>query len=276
MTLSPELANQTALQKLVARSRGRRKLVASKPPEPPDLLALQWGVKFQRVVQKHLAALVRELMASPHWDSKEERRDEVSSAIRTLLGRLLVRFTDLVSEDLVALMGGLVDQTSLFNLEQTGEVWRSLVGVPYKDTPAMEAVIKGYQALNSGLIKSLVPTLVKRVEKVVSSNLGETSKTIAKRLQEETGVSASKAKLFARDQVLKLNGQLTEDRHREAGITQYEWVTSGDERVRPMHRNLNGKRFSWERPPVVSSDGRREHPGGDYQCRCVANPVIDL
>lgn len=173
-------------------------------------------------------------------------------------------------------MQGLLDQTNLFNLEQQGTVWRSLVGVPYIDSPNMAGIIQGYQKRNSGLIKSLVSTLAGRVQTTVEKNLGETSETIAKALQKEVGVGASKARLFARDQVLKLNGQLTEDRHREAGITQYEWVTAGDERVRPMHRALNGKRFSWDKAPLVSKDGRHEHPGGDYQCRCVANPVIEL
>ena len=47
--------------------------------------------------------------------------------------------------------------------------------------------------------------------------------------------------------------------------------------MRDSHRHLNGKRFSWNDPPVVDArTGRRCHPGQDYQCRCVALPVFDL
>lgn len=183
---------------------------------------------------------------------------------------------DLVSEDLVVLMQGLLDQTALFNLEQFGTVWRSLVGIPYSPTPGMELFIKGLQKENAGLIKSLTKTLADRVRDTVEKNLGESNKTLVTALQEEVGIGSRKAKLFARDQVLKLNGQLTEARHTEAGITEYEWVTSGDERVRSAHRALDGKRFTWDKPPVVDrKTGRRAHPGGDYQCRCTANPVVD-
>ena len=97
---------------------------------------------------------------------------------------------------------------------------------------------------------------------------------LRKQIQADFDVTKSKADLLARDQVLKLNGQLTQLRQQNAGISEYDWSTSGDERVREIHGDLDGTRQSWDSPPIVSEDGRREHPGGDYQCRCVAIPVI--
>ena len=83
------------------------------------------------------------------------------------------------------------------------------------------------------------------------------------------------ARLLARDQTAKLNGQLTEAQQRDAGVNEYVWSTCGDSRVRDSHRRLHGKRFSWDNPPEVTP-GRRLHPGQDYQCRCVALPVFNL
>jgi SPP1 gp7 family putative phage head morphogenesis protein len=88
------------------------------------------------------------------------------------------------------------------------------------------------------------------------------------RLLERADVSTSRAELIARDQVLKVNGQITQIRQENAGITEYVWSTSRDERVRESHAALEGETFSWSSPPEPG------HPGQDYQCRCVALPVI--
>lgn len=44
----------------------------------------------------------------------------------------------------------------------------------------------------------------------------------------------------------------------------FEWVTMGDNKVRPAHRALSGKVFKLDNPP---SEGM---PGEPYNCRCVA------
>lgn len=42
-----------------------------------------------------------------------------------------------------------------------------------------------------------------------------------------------------------------------------------------MHQELDGTEQSWDDPPVTNEDGDRNHPGEDYQCRCVAYPILD-
>jgi SPP1 gp7 family putative phage head morphogenesis protein len=82
-------------------------------------------------------------------------------------------------------------------------------------------------------------------------------------------VSKSRAELIARDQTLKLAGQINKSRQTRAGVTEYVWSTSGDERVRPEHAALDGRTFSWDDPV-----GGEAPPGSSFQCRCVAVPVI--
>jgi SPP1 gp7 family putative phage head morphogenesis protein len=85
----------------------------------------------------------------------------------------------------------------------------------------------------------------------------------------ETGdVWESRAELIARDQTLKLNGAINRSRQQAAGVTSYVWSTSGDERVRDTHAELDGKTFDWGAPPEPGN------PGEDFQCRCVALPII--
>ena len=61
------------------------------------------------------------------------------------------------------------------------------------------------------------------------------------------------------------------DSIRKTGSNKYKWRTQKDSRVRLTHRKLEGKIFSFDKPPII--DGRPLHPGEDYNCRCVAIPV---
>lgn len=48
----------------------------------------------------------------------------------------------------------------------------------------------------------------------------------------------------------------------------YIWRTQRDGRVRPSHRENEGKIFAWDDPPPTG------HPGEDYGCRCWAEPYV--
>ena len=86
----------------------------------------------------------------------------------------------------------------------------------------------------------------------------------------EFGTLRGRAKVIARDQANKLNGQLNEARQRALGVTHYIWQTVRDERVRGAHAARQGRRYAWDKPP---QDG---HPGQPVQCRCSAAAVLDL
>ena len=137
------------------------------------------------------------------------------------------------------------------------------------------ARMAGFRKENLGLIRSLCAEHVRRVGKVLRENAGARVETIARELQEATGASQARAQLIARDQVLRMNSQLTQDRHEAAGITEYTWSASRDVRVRKRHRDLDGTRQRYDDPPVVDlKTGRRAHAGQDFQCRCVAVPIL--
>jgi len=136
--------------------------------------------------------------------------------------------------------------------------------------------MRDFRAGNLRLIKSLCQEHVARVGKVLAdAGRGTRVEEIARELQEATGASQARAQLIARDQVLSLNAQVTRDRHEAAGITEYTWSASRDVRVRKRHRDLDGTRQRYDDPPVVDlKTGRRAHAGQDFQCRCVAVPIL--
>ncbi len=97
------------------------------------------------------------------------------------------------------------------------------------------------------------------------------------------GISVRKAKFLARNETSIFMSKYHEQRYGEAGITSYVWSTSHDARVRPApgthgtdnHRVLDGRTFDFSKPPTVDpATGRKANPGQDYNCRCVAIPIL--
>lgn len=120
-------------------------------------------------------------------------------------------------------------------------------------------------------ITSLSQQMAQEVEEATALVVEEglRSSALADALEQRLGVTRSRAKLIARDQVGKAQSAVIEARQRALGITRYEWRTAGDDRVRPSHRALEGQVFRWDAPPAVG------HPGEDIQCRCIAIPIFD-
>jgi SPP1 gp7 family putative phage head morphogenesis protein len=102
-------------------------------------------------------------------------------------------------------------------------------------------------------------------------------------IKKRYGVTVRKAKFLARNETSIFMSKYHEQRYAEAGVTEYIWSTSHDARVRPApgthgsdnHRVLDGRVFSFANPPVVDpATSRKANPGQDYNCRCVAIPIL--
>ena len=139
---------------------------------------------------------------------------------------------------------------------------------------------------NVGLIKTVPQSTLTEMRNIVQDSWqrGLLNQDISKRINDSYDISKRRAQFWARDQMAKLNADLAQQQQKDAGVEEYVWSTSGDERVRGnpaglwpqgRHYELDGKRFSWADPPEVAP-GRHCHPGEDYNCRCVALPVFNL
>jgi len=132
---------------------------------------------------------------------------------------------------------------------------------------------------NADLISTLPNDALSEMQNIVEDGFlnGRSRRDITKDMQNRFGVSRNKARFWATDQLSKLTADITQQQQTDCGVEEYEWSTSGDQRVRQRHRELDGKRFRWDNPPIVDEKtGRRAHPGQDYRCRCVAIPIFNL
>lgn len=161
---------------------------------------------------------------------------------------------------------------TMTNVSGPGQITaRFGVGVDvYRSEPWLAQAQNNWVAQNSALIKTVPQQYMAKVETVIRSGVmaGESPRSLAEKIRAAGGVTESRAKLIAVDQIQKANAELTRFRQMDLGIKEYIWVTSRDERVRPLHQERNGKTFRWDSPP---SDG---HAGMPIRCRCHSKPVM--
>ena len=130
---------------------------------------------------------------------------------------------------------------------------------------------------NMGMISSIPQELVQQIRDTLWEDITQNTATdqMVKHIQHTCQVSENRAKFIARDQVGKLQAQLTRQQQTDAGVREYIWSSKRDSKVRHQHRKLNGNKFSWDSPPLSDPrTGRHCHPGEDYGCRCTAIPVF--
>lgn len=127
-------------------------------------------------------------------------------------------------------------------------------------------------ARNAALIDGFTGDVVKRLEMTVYNNAvdGGSVTTLRKALVADFGIADRRAKLIARTETSKFNAELNKIRQQQAGVTEYIYMTSHDERVRDLHRRHDGKTFKWDTPPA---DG---HPGTAPNCRCIARGIVSF
>lgn len=126
-------------------------------------------------------------------------------------------------------------------------------------------------AENVSLIKTIPPRFHAGLAKKLVELQGTTPFDQAKLmriLQQEYGSSGYNVRRLTRDQTSKTIGDFNRVRQMSAGVEQYIWATSNDERVRPLHAELEGQTFSWHDSPP---DG---HPGEAIQCFPAGTPIL--
>lgn len=105
---------------------------------------------------------------------------------------------------------------------------------------------------------------------------GYRAESLEELIRKHKNISARKAKFLARQETKLLVAEYRKNRFKEHGVTQYIWKAVMDERTRELHRELNGRIFSWDSPPIIDArTGETGSPAQAFGCRCVAIPVVE-
>lgn len=181
-------------------------------------------------------------------------------------------FASVPTFQIASIVARIGTSAATFNEQQFRAILRSVYGVDViTQAPAgLRAALTQFEAENIALIKSIPQQALSRLQgRIVEAvRTGRTLQATKTMIREEFGVTDRRAQLIARDQIGKLNGQLTRLRQEQIGVDSYTWRGILDARERPEHVAREGRIFQWDKPP---DDG---HPGEPINCRCSAEPVL--
>jgi len=279
----------------------------------------RYFLEMMKLIRKPLVDIVNAnlQMNLSEWIEEKKRNDEIRKdswidEIRELLNTLRKKATEFLGADGDTPESTIVWETILliagavytFNKKQWGKVTSAILGFEYfTDDGWWDDVFKAWSEENFNFFKDLTSDYINSINETVYRGIrnGMSYKEIMKDIRgiDHKVFSKKRAKLIARDQVGKLNGQITKKRMTEAGLNLYIWMTALDERVRgrpggrypkanPSHWLMENKLCKWDNNYVYAEISEIEKgkiswkprtgkmpkaiPGEEIQCRCGATP----
>ncbi len=290
----PTLAQQVAMHQLSALAttrafrrgyaRGQLRVKSVGRPRYPHAIERRYVAELRNVAARAKAVLKDILLPAIPDLAREADVNTRADAYPDTLSRLmrLVRATTAgVNGESAALELARVmaDQVNVASRRDVTRMMAKAVGVNiFLDDRKVPDDLRAFVQQNVSLITSISEDYHKQVENKLLDGLrkGQRVEDLQDVIEDRYKVPAARAELIARDQVGKFFGQLAQLRQEELGITTYVWRGVLDERERDSHRELEGTVQRWSDPPITNDRGDQNHPGGDYQCRCTAEPVINL
>ena len=245
-----------------------------------DLLALNKYMRksISKYLLPKIPRMVDEAVNIHAIPTGEVRQDAWQVDLRTALNNIAKDMVDPVNQTIKQVPRHAV-KINQYNKDEWKKLIRSQYGVnPTAESPdEYRSVLNNWAYDNAALIKDIPQRTLLQIRDLTVESLmsGQTvddmQQDIYDIMDERMDVTDSRARLIARDQVAKLNGQLTKERQIGIGVDSYIWRTVGDERVRDTHDMVDGNTYTWDNPPG-ETDGN--HPGEDYQCRCWAETIL--
>lgn len=250
-----------------------------------DMIGIQYNAKLQRLVKQVKESISKEILPLVRQLAPEYTQDAVvttdawSDLISNAMSFLFSKWqNERVSAGASRIAGEFV-QSSLKKSER--DLKKSAGIDVFSGNSVLQDYLKASAQQNAQLIKSIPAKYLEEVQTLVMANMrsGMRPGYIEKALQEQFGVTQRRAKMIARDQTSKINGELAEKQQKGAGFEYFQWIDSDDSRVRHRHRVIDEKVtaygkgiYRWDNLPL-SDKGVPIKPGSDYSCRCIARPV---
>lgn len=162
--------------------------------------------------------------------------------------------------------------TSKENKSRLTRFLKAAIGISFArkmEQPNVARALRRHKFANTKRITNISEEVRKKVEDTLTRWMtGQPEGSLQTDLTKIFNGDKNKAKLVARDQVSKINGNLNQIRQTNIGIESYIWRTADDEKVRPTHDENDNLTFRWDSPPSTG------HPGEEVQCRCTAEPDL--
>lgn len=295
------LLEQRRKQEII-RTKGKPPIPKAPVPQFPKLAEIRYSAWLQRILEP-MATIAKQwarieypkALEAYRRDSADLHMDEDSHALA--LGLVDQLKQNQLSMDLDVGAAGIAATAETVNqwvARRFAAERQLLLGNVYDvSEPWVASALYEWELTNRKLVTSLVGEHLSRMETMVleAVQTGKRPEELTLDiLKANKGMSVTRAKLIARDQIGKLLSILTEKRSREIGLDTYVWKTALDERVRgnprgryptarPSHWGAEGKVGIYGKGDVWLVAGKEVPrgpndplgaPGSPISCRCNA------
>jgi len=254
-----------------------------RPIQTPRAIELQYYKELTKLTNA-MKKEVRENIIPLLKTNKVEVKDGISE-LMTALEIFRQKFSN-VGMLAQRVSSEVVENVNRFSREKFMKNVNSTVGVDLQNVlneEGLNDILALKKAGNKSLIKTIPEEFIKSIETVVtngvSSGLGykeiEGQILGIKNISSTFGKLDKRVKTIVRTEVASINANVNKARYQNAGITRAIWQTSGDERVRSCHKVRDGKEYDLEKGLYSSCDGKWLSVGQDFNCRCVAIPILE-
>ena len=255
----------------------------TKPVELPKDIGIRYNAELQRMVKSIQQEINKSIVPQLKYLAPEYTADSwvdtITSAIALLRQRLsgdnFKRFAERLATNFIT-------DINTRNIQTMGKMFGSFGIDVMTNNKQVTDFLQASVVENVQLITSIQSQYLDRVETLVLTNMraGLRPSAIQQQLQDQFGITKNRARMIARDQTSKATNGLARKRMQSSGLEYFQWVTSKDERVRSRHRRIADKItmyglgvYRWDDLPL-SDKGEPIACGEDYQCRCIARPVL--
>ncbi len=293
---------------LIIDERQIRRLKASKRKARRGR-AVKVSAKEERAMQKRMATLWKQVLRPVSERIKQMVRDgvpavDIADEIETALYAAEFQY-NVATDDIITQwqMGVGAESRDALRTGLSGSLAIDISALV--DVPEIAETLSLGSIEASQLIKSIPSEYLGQVAKAVTDNyLGipmTDDRSLLQEIMQIGKVSENRATLIARDQTSKLTAAVNKTRQSSIGVSMYIWRNMKDNRVvgkpgglypkgNKVHGNhwvMEGVYCQWKDPTVYStnkgklwktrtSDMPKAAPGVEIQCRCFAEPVIDV
>lgn len=292
------IIDEKQLERLRVSKRRRRRGRSVKP-----------SAKEQRAMSRRMGKLWIQILKPTSERIKQMVRDnapvsEIAIVIEAALNESEFRY-DVEASDIIDLWRKGVDDDSRKALGKGLGESLSVDISALVDTPVVKEALAAGSTEAAGLIKSIPGDYLKEVARAITDNYAGVSlpedRSLLQQIIKIGKVSKKRAKFIARDQTSKLTTLVNKNRQMSIGVSTYIWRTVKDTHVvgnpsgiYPVGNKAHGDHYSmegvyceWNDNTTYSTnkgktwknrkaDMPKSIPGWEIQCRCYAEPVIDL
>lgn len=189
-----------------------------------------------------------------------------------------VKNMDRVSTEFKAIIRknlGVAPQLSVEGLEQISKDYLTTIELPIRKKLSHE-----FEDRTKIVMEDFEQDVVERLRADISDMIlsGSSRVDLRNAIQKRLKISDARCKFIARQETALLTTNFKKAQYQQYGIDKYKWKTVGDHKVRQRHVELNNGEFDWDNPPLVSEKdqkARYAHPSMDFNCRCIANPLVE-